>query len=152
MLYAIGATPSPRLVVTTATGKAISGQLLRDEVGNKQTAKGWSSYGSIWLATQDGKVEIDYLDIVIVQTKPVPEWQEPVWLNGGLRTHVDRQGEQAQVAAMLKRKEPELTPAEQKKRFEALAREVGVKQSPEEFKKALRITLAKGKKSPPRPK
>ena len=39
---------------------------------------------------------------------------------------------------MPKRKEPELTPAEQKKRFEALAREVGAKQSPETFKKTLR--------------
>ncbi len=39
---------------------------------------------------------------------------------------------------MPKRKTPELTPAEQKKRFEALARQVGARQSAEEFKKTLR--------------
>lgn len=39
---------------------------------------------------------------------------------------------------MPKRKEPELTPAEQKKRFEALAREVGANQSADQFKKNLR--------------
>ena len=36
-------------------------------VGNTQSAKGWSSYGSILLATERGKVEIDYLDIVSMQ-------------------------------------------------------------------------------------
>ncbi len=46
---------------------------------------------------------------------------------------------------MSKRKAPELTPAEQKKRFEALAREVGAQKTSEEFKKALKITLSKGK-------
>ena len=46
---------------------------------------------------------------------------------------------------MPKRKEPELTPAEQKKRFEALAREVGASKSSEEFKKLLKTTLSRGK-------
>jgi hypothetical protein len=82
MLHLIGTNPSPRLVVTTANGKAFSGQLLRDVVGNKQTAKGWSSYGSMCLATQDGKVEIDYLDIVTVQTKSAPQRKDSVWLHG----------------------------------------------------------------------
>jgi hypothetical protein len=36
---------------------------------------------------------------------------------------------------MQKRKAPELTPAKQKKRFEALARKVGARQSPEQFKR-----------------
>ena len=49
---------------------------------------------------------------------------------------------------MPKRKEPELTPAEQKKRFEELARKVGARKSSEEFKKALRVTLTAGKKLP----
>lgn len=43
---------------------------------------------------------------------------------------------------MPKRKEPELTPAEQKKRFEALAREVGAQGSPEQFKNTLKRVLA----------
>jgi hypothetical protein len=37
-------------------------------VGNSQSAKGWSSYGSIVIATELGKVEIDYLDIVLMHT------------------------------------------------------------------------------------
>jgi hypothetical protein len=47
---------------------------------------------------------------------------------------------------MPKKKEPPLSPAEQKKRFEALAREVGARQSAEQFKKNLRkIAGATGK-------
>lgn len=38
---------------------------------------------------------------------------------------------------MPKRKEPELTPEEQKKRFEALAQAVGARQTSAEFKKTL---------------
>ena len=54
---------------------------------------------------------------------------------------------------MPKRKEPELTPAEQKKRFEALAREVGAKQSPDQFKKALKRIVPVGRTtSRPKPK
>jgi hypothetical protein len=49
---------------------------------------------------------------------------------------------------MPKRKEPELTAAEQKKRFEALAREVGARQSTDEFRKTLgRIAGPRGKPS-----
>jgi hypothetical protein len=42
---------------------------------------------------------------------------------------------------MPKRKEPELTPAEQKKRFEKLAREVGAGQTSEQFKRTLRSSM-----------
>jgi hypothetical protein len=67
LLHDIGVAPSPRLEVVTAAGTARLGQLLRAVVGNTQSAKGWSSYGSILLATERGKVEIDYLDIVSMQ-------------------------------------------------------------------------------------
>ncbi len=67
LLHAVGVAPSPRLEVVTAGGTACLGQLLRAVVGNAQGAKGWSSYGSILLATERGKVEIDYLDIVSMQ-------------------------------------------------------------------------------------
>ena len=68
LLNDIGVAPSPRLEVVTAAGKAYLGQLLRAVVGNSQSAKGWSSYGSIVIATELGKVEIDYLDIVLMHT------------------------------------------------------------------------------------
>ena len=51
---------------------------------------------------------------------------------------IDDWAEQAHLRHMPKRKEPELTPDEQKKRFEALARQVGARQSAEEFKNSLR--------------
>ena len=51
---------------------------------------------------------------------------------------------------MPKRKEPELTPEEQKKRFEALAREVGAKQSSEQFKRTLKSAMDLRRKDKPR--
>ena len=49
---------------------------------------------------------------------------------------------------MPKRKEPELTPEEQKKSFEALVRAMGARQSADGFKKNLRrIVGATGKQS-----
>jgi hypothetical protein len=53
---------------------------------------------------------------------------------------------------MPKRKTPELSPAEQKKRFEALAREVGARQTPEQFKKTLRRVAGPIGKQPIRKK
>lgn len=70
LLHDIGVVPSPRLEVVTAAGTGCLGQLLRAVVGNTQSAKGWSSYGSILLATERGKVEIDYLDIVSMRKAP----------------------------------------------------------------------------------
>ena len=60
LLHDIGVAPSPR-------GTVFLGQLLRAVVGNMQRAKGWSSYGTLEVATERGKVEIDYLDIVSMQ-------------------------------------------------------------------------------------
>ena len=67
LLHSIGVCPSPLLEVITASGETFVGQLLRDIVGNTQSAKGWSCHGSITLTTERGKVEIDYLDVVTVQ-------------------------------------------------------------------------------------
>jgi hypothetical protein len=75
LLCNLGTMPSPLLEVTTASGKTITGQLLRDVVGNQQGPRGWSSYGSILLSTERGKMEIDYLDIVSVQKKGSPTEQ-----------------------------------------------------------------------------
>lgn len=70
LLNEIGIAPSPYVEVVTASGKSHTGQLLRDLVGNTPKVGGWSSYGVITLATERGKVEIDYLDIVTVQRPP----------------------------------------------------------------------------------
>jgi hypothetical protein len=68
LLNDIGVAPSPRLEVVKAAGKAFLGQLLKAVVGNSQSAPCWSSYGSIVIATELGKVEIDYLGIVLMHT------------------------------------------------------------------------------------
>jgi hypothetical protein len=73
LLTGIGVTPSPLVEVVTASGKSYTGQLLRDLVGNTPKVGGWSSYGVITLATERGKVQIDYLDIVTVQRSPQDE-------------------------------------------------------------------------------
>jgi hypothetical protein len=67
LLNEIGVVPSPFLEVVTAGGKSIAGQLLRVLTGNVQTRKGWNSFGSLTLATDRGRIEIDYLDVAIVQ-------------------------------------------------------------------------------------
>lgn len=71
LLCKVGVVPSPELVVTLASGKALTGQLVRALVANKSPRKGsFRLYcGAITLATKDGKVEIDYLDIVGLQKK-----------------------------------------------------------------------------------
>ena len=51
---------------------------------------------------------------------------------------------------MPKRKEPELTPAEQKKRFEELARQSGASGSSEDLKKILKV-IAKKRPAAKRP-
>jgi hypothetical protein len=76
LLNDIGVAPSPYVEVVTASGKSYTGQLLRAVVGNTPRVGGWSSYGAITLATERGKVEIDYLDIVTVQ-RPLQELLEP---------------------------------------------------------------------------
>lgn len=80
LLHDIGVAPSPCLEVVTAGGTVRLGQLLHAVVGNMQSAKGWSTYGSILLATESGKVEIDYLDIVSMH-KALPSAEEEPLLN-----------------------------------------------------------------------
>ena len=67
LLHEIGVTPTPNLEVITASGKTYVGQLLRDLIGNTPKVGGWNSYGVMTLATECGKIEIDYLDVVTVQ-------------------------------------------------------------------------------------
>jgi hypothetical protein len=67
LLHEIGVTPTPNLEVITASGKTYVGQLLRDLIGNTPKVGGWNSYGVMTLATERGKIEIDYLDVVTVQ-------------------------------------------------------------------------------------
>lgn len=69
LLSDIGVAPSPHLVVTGANGKTFTGQLVRDLVVNKPGRKGRSRVycAAITLATKDGQVEIDYLDVVWLQ-------------------------------------------------------------------------------------
>jgi hypothetical protein len=62
--------PSPDLHVTTAGQKTYRGQLVRDQVGNNARKGGrWAYYGTVVLLTQEGEVEIDYLDIVLVEPR-----------------------------------------------------------------------------------
>jgi hypothetical protein len=62
--------PSPDLRVTTAAQKTYVGQLVRDQVGNNARKGGrWAYYGTVVLLTDDGEVEIDYLDIVLIEPK-----------------------------------------------------------------------------------
>jgi hypothetical protein len=66
---------SPHLAVTVATGKTLTGQFLRLHERNMpaKTKKGLlASEGEITLATQDGELEINYLDIVSLQTVQRP--------------------------------------------------------------------------------
>lgn len=70
--------PSPELRVTTATGKAYSGRLVRDHVGNNAGRGGrWTCYGAIVLRTGAGNIEIDYLDIVWIEPNPPENAAEP---------------------------------------------------------------------------
>jgi hypothetical protein len=85
LLHQIGVAPSPLLEVTTAGGNTFVGQLLRAAVGNRQGAKGWSSYGAIMLATERGKVEIDYLDVATVEVARPPEPEAPSLLDGSTK-------------------------------------------------------------------
>ena len=57
------------VVVTRTNNKKITGQLVRDLVVNKPVKKKGARvcYGVITLATKDGNVEIDYLDIVWIE-------------------------------------------------------------------------------------
>jgi hypothetical protein len=75
LLANIGLWPSPLVEVVTASGKSVFGQLIRDVAGNAQTRKGWNCYGAIMLSTEQGKVEIDYLDVVTVE-KSVPRTRD----------------------------------------------------------------------------
>jgi hypothetical protein len=62
--------PSPDLLVTTAGKKTYAGQLVRDHVGNNAQKGGrWFYYGAVVLLTDEGEVEIDYLDIVLIEPK-----------------------------------------------------------------------------------
>jgi hypothetical protein len=69
LLSEVGVAPSPELVVTLANGKKFTGRLVQDLVVNKPAKKGRSRVysGAITLATRDGDVEIDYLDVVWLQ-------------------------------------------------------------------------------------
>ena len=62
--------PSPNLQVTTAGKKTYVGQLVRDHVGSNARKGGrLAYYGSVALLTDEGEVEIDYLDIVTIEPK-----------------------------------------------------------------------------------
>jgi hypothetical protein len=62
--------PSPDLRVTTVGQKAYVGLLVRDHVGNNGRKGGrLAYYGSVVLLTDEGEVEIDYLDIVLIEPK-----------------------------------------------------------------------------------
>jgi hypothetical protein len=62
--------PSPDLRVTTAGRKTYVGRLVRDHVGsNARKGGSLAYYGSVVLLTDQGEVEIDYLDIVLIEPK-----------------------------------------------------------------------------------
>jgi hypothetical protein len=62
--------PSPDLRVTTVAQKTYIGKLVRDHVGNNARKGGrWAYYGAVVLLSDEGEVEIDYLDIVLIEAK-----------------------------------------------------------------------------------
>jgi hypothetical protein len=63
---------------------------------------------------------------------------------------VDR--EQQHLGVMPKKKDPPLSAAEQRRRFEELARDVGARQSPEQFKRTLKSAVILRRKDKPKPK
>ncbi len=69
LLSEVGVAPSPKIVVTLANGKKFTGQLVQDLVVNKPGEKESSRVysGAITLATKEGDVEVDYLDVVWLQ-------------------------------------------------------------------------------------
>ena len=75
LLSNIDVARSPHLAVTVATGKTLTGQFLRLHVRNTpmNAKKGLvSSQGAVTIATRDGELEINYLDIVSLQTVQRP--------------------------------------------------------------------------------
>ena len=75
LLCNIDVARSPYLAVTVATGKTFTGQFLRLHVRNTpmKAKKGLaSSQGAVILATREGELEINYLDIVSLQTVQPP--------------------------------------------------------------------------------
>ena len=69
LLSVVGVVPSRELVVTMANGKKLTGHLVRDLLASKPGRKGSARVycAAITLATKDGNVEVDYLDIVWLQ-------------------------------------------------------------------------------------
>jgi hypothetical protein len=88
LLSDVGVAPSPEIVVTLANGKKLTGQLVQDLVVNKPGKKESSRVysGALTLATKDGDIEIDYLDVVWLQkTRPRADLPTPAQAPGALR-------------------------------------------------------------------
>lgn len=68
LLGKIEVVPAPHLAVSTADGKTHVGQFVSQKVGNRPAKNGRkiSYYGSLELLTASSKIEIDYLDIVLI--------------------------------------------------------------------------------------
>jgi hypothetical protein len=69
LLSNVGVAPSPKLMVTLASGKKFSGQLVKECVSSMPDRRGRSRVysGVLTLETEDGSLQIDYLDIVWLQ-------------------------------------------------------------------------------------
>jgi len=66
LLCVVGVAPSPELMVTLARRERLTGLLVKNCVGSKLGRQGRprAYSGALTLATEDGNVQIDYLDIV----------------------------------------------------------------------------------------
>ena len=73
LLSNVGVAPSPKLMVTLASGKKFSGQLVKECVSSMPERRGRSRVysGILTLETEGGNVEINYLDIVWLQKSGV---------------------------------------------------------------------------------
>ena len=66
LLQDAGPIPSARLEVITAAGRRYVGHLLKAVMGSSPKIGGWDAFGRLTLGGDEGKVEIDFLDVVTV--------------------------------------------------------------------------------------
>lgn len=69
LLCGVNVARSPNLAVTVASGQTLTGQFVELHVRNSPTKQGGcASQGMITLATPEGALHINYLDIVSLQS------------------------------------------------------------------------------------
>jgi hypothetical protein len=69
LLCGVNVVQSPQLAVTIASGQTHTGQFVQLQIRNTATRKGGCAcHGVITLATPEGELNINYLDVVSLQS------------------------------------------------------------------------------------